>query len=115
MRYTVARLTRHPIAAEELAHGPFANAELTAALEAARIAVLVPLILVGAGPLAAFLKIYAIVPIALTLRWRALLVTVALLLVTAPLLPWVHSPITLSARGGVESCEAAALEKSWSG
>jgi hypothetical protein len=49
---------------------------------------LVPLILVGAGPLAAFLKIYAIVPIALTLRWRALLVTAVLLLVTAPLLPW---------------------------
>ena len=33
---------------------------------------LVPLILVGAGPIAAFLKIYAVVPIALTLRWRAL-------------------------------------------
>ena len=49
---------------------------------------LVPLVLIGAGPLAAFLKIYAIVPIALTLRWRALLITGALLLVTAPLLPW---------------------------
>jgi hypothetical protein len=49
---------------------------------------LVPLILVGAGPIAAFLKVYAIVPIALTLRWRALLVTGALLLVTAPMLPW---------------------------
>jgi hypothetical protein len=49
---------------------------------------LVPLILVGAGPIAAFLKIYALVPIALTLRWRALLVTAGLLLVTAPLLPW---------------------------
>ncbi len=49
---------------------------------------LVPLILVGAGPVAAFLKVYALVPMALTLRWRALLVTVAALLVTAPLLPW---------------------------
>ena len=49
---------------------------------------LVPLILVGAGPVAAFLKVYAIVPIALTLRWRGLLVTAGLLLVTAPLLPW---------------------------
>lgn len=49
---------------------------------------LVPLILVGAGPVAAFLKVYAIVPMALTLRWRALLVTAALLLLTAPLLPW---------------------------
>jgi len=49
---------------------------------------LVPLVLVGAGPIAAFLKIYAIVPIGLTLRWRALLVTGALLVLTAPLLPW---------------------------
>ena len=49
---------------------------------------LVPLILVGAGPIAAFLKVYALVPIALTLRWRALLVTAVLLLVTAPFLPW---------------------------
>lgn len=49
---------------------------------------LVPLILVGAGPLAAFLKIYALVPIVLTLRWRAALVTAVALLVTAPLLPW---------------------------
>ena len=47
-----------------------------------------PLILVGAGPIAAFLKIYALVPIALTLRWRALLVTGIALIVTAPLLPW---------------------------
>ena len=49
---------------------------------------LLPLILVGAGPLAAFLKIYAVLPMALTLRWRALLVTGAALLVTAPFLPW---------------------------
>ena len=49
---------------------------------------LVPLILVGAGPIAALLKVYAIVPIALTLRWRALLVTAGVLLVTAPFLPW---------------------------
>jgi hypothetical protein len=49
---------------------------------------LVPLILVGAGPIAVFLKIYAVVPIALTLRWRALLVSGIALIVTAPLLPW---------------------------
>lgn len=49
---------------------------------------LVPLILIGAGPIAAFLKVYALVPIALTLRWRALLVTAVLLVLTAPLLPW---------------------------
>jgi hypothetical protein len=49
---------------------------------------LVPLILVGAGPIAAFLKVYSIVPMALTLRWRALAITAALLLLTAPFLPW---------------------------
>ena len=49
---------------------------------------LVPLILVGAGPLAAFLKIYALVPLVLTLRWKAILLTVLGLLVTAPFLPW---------------------------
>ena len=48
----------------------------------------VPLILIGAGPVAAFLKIYAIVPLVLTLRWRAVAVTGLLLLVTAPFLPW---------------------------
>ncbi len=48
----------------------------------------VPLILAGAGPIAAFLKMYALVPLALTLRWRALAITAVLLLVTAPLLPW---------------------------
>ena len=48
----------------------------------------VPLILVGAGPIAAFLKIYALVPMVLTLRWRAVAVTAVLLLVTAPILPW---------------------------
>jgi hypothetical protein len=49
---------------------------------------LVPLILVGAGPLAIFLKIYAVVPVALTLRWRALVVTGVALILTAPFLPW---------------------------
>ena len=49
---------------------------------------LVPLILLGAGPVATFLKVYAVVPLALTLRWRALVVTAILLVVTAPLLPW---------------------------
>jgi hypothetical protein len=51
-------------------------------------AVLVPLILVGAGPLAAFLKIYAAIPVVLTLRWRAVLLTLVLLAITAPILPW---------------------------
>jgi hypothetical protein len=51
-------------------------------------AVLVPLILVGAGPIAAFLKIYSLVPMLLELRWRALLVTGGALILTAPILPW---------------------------
>ena len=49
---------------------------------------LVPLILVGAGPIAAFLKLYALVPIVLTLRWRAFVVTGVALIATAPFLPW---------------------------
>ena len=49
---------------------------------------LIPLILLGAGPVAIFLKAYAVIPIALTLRWRALLVTAGALVVTAPFLPW---------------------------
>lgn len=49
---------------------------------------LVPLILGGAGPLAGFLKIYAIVPMVLTLRWRALVLTVIGVGLTAPFLPW---------------------------
>jgi hypothetical protein len=49
---------------------------------------LVPLILIGAGPIAIFLKLYAVVPVALTLRWRALLVTLVALALTAPILPW---------------------------
>ena len=49
---------------------------------------IVPLILVGAGPVAAFLKVYSLVPMILTLRWRAVLVTGLALLVTAPFLPW---------------------------
>ena len=49
---------------------------------------LVPLILVGAGPLAIFLKAYAVIPVVLSLRWRAVIVTVIALVVTAPFLPW---------------------------
>ena len=49
---------------------------------------LVPLILIGAGPVAAFLKIYALVPLVLTLRWRAVAVTAALFALSAPFLPW---------------------------
>jgi hypothetical protein len=51
-------------------------------------AVLVPLILVGAGPVAVFLKIYSLVPMILGLRWRAVLVTGGALVLTAPILPW---------------------------
>ncbi len=49
---------------------------------------LVPLILVGAGPVAALLKVYAAVPMIILGRWRALIVLAGVLLVTAPILPW---------------------------
>jgi len=49
---------------------------------------LIPLILLRAGAIASFLKIYAAVPIVITGRWRAALLTGVLLVVTIPLLPW---------------------------
>jgi hypothetical protein len=49
---------------------------------------LIPLILLRAGAIASFLKIYAVVPVVVTGRWRAALLTAALLVVTIPLLPW---------------------------
>lgn len=63
---------------------PFLDAVVSGNPQAA----LVPLILVGAGPIAVFFKVYAIIPVALTLRWRALLVTAVLFLITLPILPW---------------------------
>jgi hypothetical protein len=62
---------------------------------------LVPLILAGAGPVAALLKIYAALPLLLLGRWRALLVLAAVLLLTIPILPWatfVSELSTISAR-----------------
>jgi hypothetical protein len=49
---------------------------------------LVPLILVGAGSIAALLKVYAVVPLVILGRWRSLLVLAALLVLTIPILPW---------------------------
>lgn len=49
---------------------------------------LIPLILLRAGPLAALLKAYAIPTLLIMGRWRAILVTAALVAITAPLLPW---------------------------
>lgn len=51
-------------------------------------ALLLPLILVGAGPVAVFLKVYAAVPLVLLARWRALAINAVLLVASAPLLPW---------------------------
>ena len=51
-------------------------------------ALLVPLILIGGGWLAALLKIYAAVPVVILGRWRSLLIAVLVLIVTAPILPW---------------------------
>jgi len=47
-----------------------------------------PLLIGGAGPVAILLKVYGGVPAALLLRWRTLLVTAAIVVLSAPLLPW---------------------------
>lgn len=49
---------------------------------------LVPLLLSGVAWLAPFLKLYAVVPLVLLRRWRALMAVAVMLLVTAPILPW---------------------------
>lgn len=49
---------------------------------------LIPLILVRAGALAVVLKVYAAIPLAILGRWRALAITVLILVATIPLLPW---------------------------
>jgi hypothetical protein len=51
-------------------------------------ALLLPLILLPAGALAGLLKIYAVVPMVLLGRWRALLMLGAVLVVSIPVLPW---------------------------
>jgi hypothetical protein len=43
---------------------------------------------VGGRAIAAILKIYAIVPLAILAKWRPILLASALILVTAPVLPW---------------------------
>jgi len=48
----------------------------------------VPLLVAGAGPIAIFVKVYAGTVPALQLRWRPLVITAGLVLVTAPVLPW---------------------------
>jgi hypothetical protein len=49
---------------------------------------LVPLLLVRAGPLAVFAKVYAGLPLVILGRWHAIVATAGLVLLTAPLLPW---------------------------
>ena len=49
---------------------------------------LVPLLIGGAAWLAPIVKAYAIVPLIIQLRFRAVLITAAIVLVTAPFLPW---------------------------
>lgn len=48
----------------------------------------VPLLVAGAGPLAVLAKVYAGPVLVLLLRWRAIALTAAIVLVTAPFLPW---------------------------
>lgn len=49
---------------------------------------LLPLLLRGAGWAAGFLKVYALVPVAILGQWRQLLIFSVLLAATAPFLPW---------------------------
>ncbi len=49
---------------------------------------LVPLILVGGGSVAALLKVYAAIPLLILGRWRSLLVIGLLLVASAAVLPW---------------------------
>ena len=49
---------------------------------------LVPLVLAGGGALAAFTKVYTFPVLLLQWRWRAILIAVMALAVTAPFLPW---------------------------
>ena len=49
---------------------------------------LVPLLISGAAWFAPIVKVYAIVPLIIQLRLRAVLISVAIVLVTAPFLPW---------------------------
>lgn len=50
---------------------------------------LIPLILLRLGWLATLLKVYAGVPVVLLGRWRSIAMAIAVLLITAPFLPWV--------------------------
>lgn len=58
------------------------------ALSANVQSLLIPLILLPLGAVAALLKIYAVVPLVLLRRWRALAIAAALITITIPLLPW---------------------------
>ena len=51
-------------------------------------ATLIPLILVGGGWLATLLKVYAGVPVVMLGKWRSMFITLAIIVVTIPILPW---------------------------
>jgi hypothetical protein len=51
-------------------------------------ALLLPLILVGAGGLAVLFKIYAAVPLLILGRWKALAVAAVAIIASIPILPW---------------------------
>lgn len=58
------------------------------ALSANVHSLLLPLILLPLGAVAAFLKVYAVVPMVVLGRWRSLALVGALMAVTIPVLPW---------------------------
>lgn len=51
-------------------------------------ALVLPLVLLSAGPIAAAFKAYAVVPLLILGRWRALALSLAAFVATIPLLPW---------------------------
>ena len=67
-----------------LAFPPLVQCVLAANVQA----LLVPLILLPGGALAALFKVYAGLPLLILGRWRSLMVFAAILVVTIPVLPW---------------------------
>ena len=64
----------------------------------------VPLLVAGAGPLAVFVKVYAGAVPALLFRWRTIAITIALVVLTFPFLPW---PLFLERWPGVSAALAS--------
>lgn len=65
------------------------------------------LLTLPAASMAAYLKVYLVVPLAILGRWRDLVILGALVLVTAPLLPWATFVRDASEIGGAYASQSA--------